>query len=121
VVSAMNNPTISATALRLLELIQSNAVLRTAVEDRPDLLAIFIRAADVAAKMSADRRRLVEAVTRAADASDRAVEAIRDGIVGELAERLLVAGREIENLGEALKEFGSAPGAKTSDASSESN
>lgn len=101
----MNNPTISATALRLLELLQSNTVLRTAVEDRPDLLAIFIRAADVAAKMSADRARIVQAVTSAADASDWAVEAIRDGKVGELADLLLRAANEIERLAKLLQEF----------------
>lgn len=109
-------PTISGHTLQLLELIQSNAILRTAVEDRPDLLALFIRAADVAAKMSADRSHLVEAVTRAADASDRALEAIHDGKVGELADRLIVAAHEIENLGKALQAFSPVAVAKTVDA-----
>jgi hypothetical protein len=119
--SAMNHPTISATALRLLELIQSNAVLRTAVEDRPDLLTLFIRAANVAAKMSADRARIVQAVTSAADASDRAVEAIRDGKVGELADLLLKAGHEIESLAKLLKEFDPIAAAVSDEADKASN
>ena len=118
---AMNNPTISATALRLLELIQSNAVLRTAVEGRPDLLALFIRAADVAAKMSADRAPLVQAVTSAADASDRVVEAIRDAKVGELADLLLRASHEIESLAKHLQAFDPISAAVSDEADKASN
>jgi hypothetical protein len=101
----MNAPIISDPALRLVELIQSSAVLRPVVEDRPDLHALFIRAAEVAGKMSSDRSRLIESVTRAADASDRVVEAIREGNVADLAERLVVAARAIDELGDAFKDF----------------
>ena len=95
----------SGPALDLVDLIQSNAVLRTAVEERPDLLALFIRAGDVAAKMSSDRSRLLDAVTRAADASDLVIETIRKRHNVELIAHLLLAAQAIENLGDILKEF----------------
>jgi hypothetical protein len=51
--------------------IQPNAVPRTAVQDRPDVLALFHSSGGTAEKMSADRSNLIEVVTQAADASDR--------------------------------------------------
>jgi hypothetical protein len=71
----MKNCALSGPALELIELIQSSPALRPIVDGSPKLLAVFIRAAEVAVKMSSDRTRLIAAVTRAADASDRVVEA----------------------------------------------
>jgi len=51
--------------------IQPNAVPRTEVQDRPDVLALFHSSGGTAEKMSADRSNLIEVVTQAADASDR--------------------------------------------------
>ena len=72
---------VGRSALQLVELIQSNAVPRTVVQDRPDVLALFHSSGGTAEKMSADRSNVIEVVTRAADTSDRAVEAIHTGRV----------------------------------------
>jgi len=99
------NSDLSGPASQLVELIRSSDVLGPMVQDSPDILAVFIQATEVAVKMSSDRPRLIAAVTRAADASDRVVEAISERNVVELADRILTAGREIGKLGEALNEF----------------
>jgi hypothetical protein len=117
----MNNPTISDPALRLVEMLHASPVLRSMVEDRPDLLVVFIQAAEVAVKMSTDRGRLIAAVTRAADASDSVVEAIQVGNDVELAARLLLAGSAIQALGEALQEFSPKAVAMSRDSGAASN
>lgn len=101
----MSTQTISAPALQLLEMMRSSPVLQPIVADNPDLVAVLIQSAEVAAKMSSDRSRLIDAVNRAADESDRVLEAIRDGKAVELMDRLLTAGREIDALGKVFQEF----------------
>jgi len=115
----MNHP--SEPALELIELMQSNAVLRTIAEDRPDLFASFVQAAEAAAKMSSDRSQFIAGITRAADASDRVIEAIRSANVIELAERMQTAARAMADLGDALKKFFPAAVATSSSASSAPN
>jgi hypothetical protein len=101
----MKKSTLSPSALQLVELIESNRDLRTTIERRPELLPLFIHAADLAAKISADRFLVLEAVTRAADASDKALAAIRNGEVVQMAELLLTAASAIEELCRFLKEL----------------
>jgi hypothetical protein len=101
----MTDPILSDPGRLVAELIQSSDVLRPIVTSNPDLVAIFIRATNVAARMSSDRERLIAAITRAADTSDRVLEAIQQGKAVELAERLLVAAQAIDDLGAALQEF----------------
>ena len=116
----MNDP-ISAPALELIELMQSDASLRTIAEGSPELFANLIQAAEVAAKMSSDRSQLIAGITRAADASDRVIEAIHSGNVIELAERMQTAARAIADLGEAFKKFFPAAIATSGAASSAAN
>jgi ABC-type transporter Mla subunit MlaD len=117
----MNSSTISPPALQLIELTQSNDVLRTIAEDSPELFASLIQAAEVAAKMSSDRSQLIAGITRAADASDRVIEAIRSGNIIELAERMQTAACAIADLSEAFKKFFPAAIATSSSANSAAN
>jgi len=115
----MNHP--SEPALELIELMQSNAVLRTIAEDRPDLFASFVQAAEAAAKMSSERSQFIAGITRAADASDRVIEVIRSGNIVELAERMQTAARAITDLSDAFKKFFPAAIATSSSVSSAAN
>jgi hypothetical protein len=101
----MNTSTITEPALELIQLMQSSAVLRTIAEDSPEVFAGLIQAAEVAAKMSYARSQLVAGITRAADASDRVIEAIHAGDVIELPERMQTAARAMAGLCDAFKKF----------------
>jgi len=104
VVSAMSDSTIRGPALRLHELIQSSVALRSMVERHPDLLSALMQAA-----ARADERgksdSLIEVVARVACTSDLVVEASCGGNDTELAERILLADRANEDLGDILREL----------------
>jgi hypothetical protein len=115
------NTSISEPALQLIELMQSDAGLRTIAEGSPELFANLIQATEVAAKMSYGRSQLIAGITRAADASDRVIEAIHSGNVIELAERMQTAAVAMEGIAEAFKKFFPAAIATSGAASSAAN
>jgi len=102
-------------------MVRGSAVFRWMVEQDSYLLALLIAAAEAAAKMSSERSQFIAGITRAADASDRVIEAIRSANVIELAERMQTAARAMADLGDALKKFFPAAVATSSSASSAPN
>ena len=101
----MTDSSLSSSALEVLVILRSSAVFRPLIEQHPDLLALFIQAAD-SATTAADRERLIGAVTRATAASDKCVDAVcGGGNVVDLTELNLTANRASEQLGQILKEL----------------
>jgi hypothetical protein len=92
----------SGFTLEVVEMIQSDAVFRGMIEQHPDLLTLFIRAAEAAAATTSDQACLLEAVARAIATSERAVEAMCSGS-DELADLMFHNSRASEDLGRLLK------------------
>jgi hypothetical protein len=99
-----NDSTISGSALRLHDLIQSSVALRSMVARHPDLLSALIKAATIADERGKSDS-LIEVVARAACTNDRVVEATCSGNDIELSERILLADRANEALGDILREL----------------
>jgi hypothetical protein len=100
----MDHRTLSGFALEVVELIQSDDVFRGLIEQHPDLLALFIRAAEAAAANTSDRARLLEGVALVISTSERAVDAMCKGS-DDLPELMLHNSRASEDLGRLLKQL----------------
>jgi hypothetical protein len=101
----MNESSLSSSALEVLAILRSSKVFRPLIEEHPDLLALFIQAAD-STTTAADRERLIGAVTRATAAGDKCIEALcSGGNVVDLTELNLTADRASEELGQILKKL----------------
>lgn len=72
------------------------------IEQHPDLLTLFIRAAEAAAATTSDRARLLEGVAHVISTSERAVDAMCSGS-DELGDLMLHNSRASEDLGRLLK------------------
>jgi hypothetical protein len=101
----ISNSEMSASALEVLAIVQASEVFRPMVENHSDLRALLIRAAEVAARATADRERFIEAVIRATSATDKACEATRSGNDVDLAKWTPIAHRASEELGQILKQL----------------
>jgi hypothetical protein len=99
----MSNPTLSDPALEVLALIHSSEVHKSLVDAHPDLLELFIQAAEVAAEDTLTRRAFIGAVARAIYESDRAVEILCSSDGADFTEQSLRASQANENLGQMLK------------------
>jgi hypothetical protein len=97
-------PLLSTLDLQILEILQSSPTFRHLIDEHPDLLTLLTQAAEAAAT-SSDRARLIEALARAAAASDKAAEVMCRGSAAELAEWSLIASRANEDLGQVLKQL----------------
>lgn len=99
----MNASPLSDPALEVLALIRSSEVLKSLVDAHPDLLELFIQAAEVAAEDTLTRRAFIGAVARAVYEGDRAVEILCSGNGADLTEQILRASQADENLAQMLK------------------
>lgn len=98
----MRAPTTSATA-RFVEIARQNPALRAMFDASPESLPLFVRSLLIASRISSGREELLEAVTRAADASDSVLEAMNGGGAEfDLVGRLVTAGQALDHLGKTL-------------------
>lgn len=98
----MDDNTLNSFTLEVVEMIHSDPVFRWMTEQHPDLLALFIRAAEVAASTPSDRARFLEAVARSISTNQRAVEAMCSGR-DEFAELMLQNSQASEDLGRLIR------------------
>ena len=107
-VKAMSDSVISnsdrsnSAALRFAEIARQNPALRAMFEANPESLPVFVRSLLIASRISSGRAELLEAVTRAADASDSVLEAMNGGVGFDLVGRLVTAGQALDHLGKML-------------------
>ena len=104
----MNSPTISAemssSALEVLAIARSSAVFRPLIEEHADFRELLVRAADAAAT-GPYRVRLIEALTLATTAGDKAVEVMCIGDAAELGKWRRIHALACEDLGRLLKQL----------------
>jgi RNase P/RNase MRP subunit p29 len=101
----MNASPLSDPAREVVALLYSSEVQKSLVDAHPDLLELFIQAAEVAAEDTLTRRAFIGAVARVVYESDRAVEILCTGDSADFTEQMLRASQASENLGQMLKQL----------------
>lgn len=99
----MNPSSSSEPAQQVLAIIDSSVVYRNLIEEHPELLALLCRAAEAAT--GPDHARLLESLTLATSACDKAVDAMCSGDAAELAKWRRISGSACEDLGRVLKQL----------------
>jgi hypothetical protein len=99
----ISNSEISGSAVQVLAIVQSGVALRPIVARHPDLLSALIRAARIADERGKSEL-LIEIVARVACTGDRLAVADSHN-AAEFAERILLADRAAEDLGDMLREL----------------